>query len=150
MAVASTDRLKISSRLSLSSRTEGGHLLLCPAAAEEAQPAVAEALRPDGASRAEADRPVEEAESEVGAGGSFLSRVEAGEALVLVQEVLTNHSRDQPAPHRCNSSNAQAQIMAKDGPAWSDRDSIRATRHPAGVPTHLPPLLHHLNPTPAS
>ena len=150
MAVASTDRLRPSLRLSLS-RMEDGHLLY--PAVEEVLPAVVEASWPDGA--AEADRQEEEvevhnraAEAEVGAGGSFLSRAEAAEALVLAS--THSSSRGQPAPHRCNSSNVQDRV-ATVGPAWSDRDSIRATRHPAGVPTHSPPLLlHHLSPTPAS
>ena len=102
MAVASTDRLRPSLRLSLS-RMEDGHLLYLAAAAEEAQLAV-EVLWLDGAARAEADRQEEEvvvhrqeAEAEGGAGGSFLrSRAEAAEALVLGSTHSSN--RGQPAP----------------------------------------------------
>ena len=132
---------------------EDEHLLL-QLSVEEVPPPAEEASWLDGAARAEAGRQEEEvvvhnqeAEQEVGAAGSFLSPVEAGEVLVLARKAI-NRSNDPPAPHLCcSSSNDRDPTTPTDGHAWSDRDRIRAIPLPAVVLIRLP-LLHLSNPTP--
>lgn len=149
--MASTNRPRLSLRRRLS-RMEDEQLLL-QLSFEEVPPPVEEASWLDEAVRAEVDHQEEEvvvhnqeAEQEVGAAGSFLSPVEAGEVLVLARKAI-NRSNDLPAPHRCSSSNDRDPTTPTDGHAWSDRDRIRAIPLPAVVLILLP-LLHLSNPTP--